>query len=47
VYITGGNRSPTGAHNHEVMMSVMGTWDKQDKDFFEEGLKALQGAYSR
>jgi transposase len=40
--ITGGNRSPIGARNHEVIMSVMGTWNKQDKDFFEEGLKALQ-----
>src|SRR3989338_9236843 len=40
--ITGGNRSPIGAHNHEVVMSVMGTWNKQGKDFFVEGLKALQ-----
>ena len=40
--ITGGNRSPIGSRNHEVIMSVMGTWEKQDKDFFEEGLKALQ-----
>lgn len=40
--ITGGNRAPKGAHNHEVIMSVMGTWNKQNKDFFEEGLKTLQ-----
>src|SRR3989338_1246140 len=40
--ITGGNRSTKGAHNHEVIMSVMGTWNKQDKDFFDEGLLALQ-----
>jgi len=40
--ITGGNRTPKGAHNHEVIMSVMGTWKKQDKDFFDEGLKTLQ-----
>lgn len=45
--ITGGNRSPTGARNHEVVMSVMGTWDKQDKDFFVEGLLALQATYGR
>ncbi len=40
--ITGGNRAPKGAHNHEVIMSVMGTWNKQDKDFFDEGLKTIQ-----
>jgi len=40
--ITGGNRAPKGACNHEVIMSVMGTWKKQDKDFFVEGLKTLQ-----
>ncbi len=40
--ITGGNRAPKGAHNHEVIMSVMETWKKQDKDFFDEGLKTLQ-----
>lgn len=45
--ITGGNRSPIGARNHEVIMSVMGTWNKQDKDFFDEGLKALQATYGR
>ena len=45
--ITGGNRAPKGARNHEVIMSVMGTWNKQDKDFFDEGLKALQTTYSR
>ena len=45
--ITGGNRAPKGARNHEVIMSVMGTWNKQDKDFFDEGLKALQTTYGR
>lgn len=40
--ITGGNRAPKGAHNHEVIMSVIGTWDKQNKDFFDEGLKVIQ-----
>lgn len=35
--ISGGNRSDKGAHNHEVIMSVMGTWQKQGKDFFTEG----------
>lgn len=40
--ITGGNRSQKGARNHEVIMSVAGTWEKQGKDFFDEGFKTLQ-----
>lgn len=40
--ITGGNRSIAGVRNHEVIMSVMNTWDKQKKDFFEEGMKLVQ-----
>ncbi len=40
--ITGGNRSDRGARNHEIIMSVMDTWDKQGRDFFEEGMKMVQ-----
>jgi len=40
--ITGGNRSTKGSHCHEVIMSVMNTWDKQHKDFFAEGAKMVQ-----
>lgn len=40
--ITGGNRSAKGARNHEVIMSVMGTWEKQGRDFFQEGYKVIQ-----
>jgi len=40
--ITGGNRSLKGARNHEVIMSVMGTWERQGKDFFDEGNKVIQ-----
>ena len=39
--ITGGNRSDKGARNHEVVMSVMGTWDKQGKDFLEYGMEYM------
>ena len=35
--ITGGNRSAKGARNHEVIMSVMGTWQKQGMDFLSHG----------
>jgi hypothetical protein len=40
--ITGGNRSDKGMRNHEVIMSVMQTWDKQGLDFFEQGMEILQ-----
>lgn len=40
--ITGGNRSVKGAGNHEVIMSVMGTWEKQGRDFFQEGMRIVQ-----
>lgn len=40
--ITGGNRSDKGARNHEVIMSVMNTWGKQGRDFFEEGMRVVQ-----
>ena len=40
--ITGGNRSDKGARNHEVIMSVMQTWDKQGLDFFERGMDIIQ-----
>lgn len=40
--ITGGNRSDKGARNHEVIMSVMQTWDKQGLDFFDEGMSIIQ-----
>ena len=40
--ITGGNRSSKGSHCHEVIMSVMNTWDKQHKDFFAEGAKMIE-----
>jgi len=45
--ITGGNRSEKGARNHEVIMSVMGTWKKQGLDFFEEGTGILQGGLAK
>lgn len=41
--ITGGNRSPSGARNHEVIMSVMGTWQKQGRDFLGHGEEYLRG----
>ena len=34
--ITGGNRSEKGARCHEVVMSVMNTWEKQRRGFFQE-----------
>ena len=40
--ITGGNRSEKGARNHEVIMSVMQTWNKEGRDFFEEAYKIVQ-----
>ena len=40
--ITGGNRSPKGARNHEVIMSVMGTWEKQGKEFMDYGYEYVQ-----
>jgi transposase len=40
--ITGGNRSEKGARNHEVIMSVMQTWDKQGLDFFDQGMEIVQ-----
>ena len=39
--ITGGNRSDKGARNHEVIMSVMGTWDKQGNDFLDYGMEYI------
>lgn len=39
--ITGGNRSNKGAICHETIMSVMNTWEKQNRDFFEEGMKMV------
>lgn len=40
--ITGGNRSPKGARNHEVIMSVMGTWEKQGKGLMDYGHEYIQ-----
>jgi transposase len=40
--ITGGNRSDKGARNHEIIMTVMQTWEKQGLDFFEQGLDIIQ-----
>jgi hypothetical protein len=40
--ITGGNRSDKGVRNHEVIMSVMQTWEKQGIDFFEKGMEIAQ-----
>jgi transposase len=40
--ITGGNRSDKGARNHEVIMSVMQTWEKQGLDFFDKGMGVIQ-----
>lgn len=39
--ITGGNRSDKGVKNHEVIMSVMQTWEKQGHDFFEKGMEIV------
>jgi len=40
--ITGGNRSWKGADNHQVIMSVMQTWEKQDVDFFDKGMDIIR-----
>jgi len=40
--ITGGNRSDNGVRNHEVIMSVMQTWEKQGYDFFDKGMDVIQ-----
>jgi len=40
--ITGRSRSDRGIHNHEVVMGVMSTWDKQSRDFFAEGMSVVQ-----
>lgn len=40
--ITGGSRSWKGANNHQVVMSVMQTWEKQGKDFFDEGMEIIR-----
>lgn len=40
--ITGGNRSMKGAENHSVIMSVMGTWEKQGLDFFDQGMEVMK-----
>ena len=40
--ITGGNRSMKGAVNHSVIMSVMGTWEKQGLDFFDQGMEIMK-----
>lgn len=40
--ISGGNRSPKGSRNHEVIMSVMGTWKKQGKEFMDYGYEYIQ-----
>ena len=40
--ITGGNRSPKGARNHEVIMSVMGTWEKRGRNFMDYGYGYVQ-----
>jgi hypothetical protein len=40
--ITGGNRSLKGARNHEVIMSVMGTWKKRGKEFMDYGHEYIQ-----
>lgn len=42
--ITGGNRSLKGAVNHEVIMSVLGTWEKEGKDFLGYGEEYLRRA---
>jgi hypothetical protein len=40
--ITGGNRSLKGARNHEVIMSVMQTWEKQGTDFTEGSMEFIK-----
>lgn len=40
--ITGGNRSDKGSRNHEVVMSVMGTWKKQCKEFMDYGYRYIE-----
>lgn len=40
--ISGGNRSEKGARNHEIIMSVMQTWDKQGIDFMEYGMEFIR-----
>ncbi len=40
--ITGGNRSAKGARNHEVIMSVMQTWNKQGIDYMDESMKLIK-----
>jgi len=40
--ITGGSRSWKGANNHQVIMSVMQTWEKQGRDFFDEGMEIIR-----
>ena len=40
--ITGGSRSWKGANNHQVIMSVMQTWEKQGRDFFDNGMEIIR-----
>lgn len=40
--ITGGNRTHKGAGNHQVIMSIMQTWEKQGVDFFDRGMEIIQ-----
>lgn len=41
--ISGGNRSVRGARNHEIVMSVMQTWEKQGIDFMEASMETITG----
>jgi len=45
--ITGGSRSDKGARNHEVIMSVMQTWDKQGIDFMDESMRFIRGQLTK
>ena len=44
--ITGGNRSEQGARNHEVIKSVMQTWNKQGIDFMSTGMDYIKAQLS-
>ncbi|MBU1255380.1 MAG: IS66 family transposase [Nanoarchaeota archaeon] len=43
--ISGGNRSSNGARATEVMLSVIKTYQLQNKDFFKEGTNFLQNQF--
>ena len=40
--ISYGNRSHNGARNHEVIMSVMETWKRQDRNFIDYGREYIE-----